>query len=133
MQVAATTSLIAPTGNRAQTPGNMGSGDFINLLVAQLKNQSPFSPVNDKDFMAQMAQFSVLQQVQELNDHISSLVTLEQVTQAYSLIGKKVETMPDASGNTTTGVVTGVDLSGEKVAVTVGKSKVDVTDIDTVS
>ena len=45
----------------------MGKDAFLQLLVSQLRNQDPLSPVNDKEFLAQMAQFSTLEQMQNLN------------------------------------------------------------------
>ncbi|EOC99708.1 flagellar hook assembly protein FlgD [Caldisalinibacter kiritimatiensis] len=45
----------------------MGKDAFLNLLVSQLKNQDPLNPMEDKEFIAQMAQFTTLEQIQELN------------------------------------------------------------------
>ena len=45
----------------------MGKDAFLQLLVNQLRNQDPLNPVNDKEFLAQMAQFSTLEQMQNLN------------------------------------------------------------------
>ena len=56
---------------------------FMKILVAQLKNQDPLNPIEDQDFIAQMAQFSVLEQIQSLNDGFS-------FSQATGLVGKHV-------------------------------------------
>ncbi len=58
--------------------------DFMKLLVTQLQYQDPLSPVEDKEFIAQMAQFSALEQMQNLNKSNSK-------THAYSMIGKTIE------------------------------------------
>jgi flagellar basal-body rod modification protein FlgD len=71
----------------------MGKQDFLTLLVAQLKNQDPLNPDNPTEFTAQLAQFSSLEQLTNLNDSMTGLVTsTENATKfsALSLIGKQV-------------------------------------------
>ena len=74
--------------------------DFLNLLVTELQNQDPMNPMSDTDFIAQMAQFSTLQQAQQTYQSISE-------TQAANLIGAAV-TVSGTGGVTTTGTVTSV-------------------------
>lgn len=63
--------------------GELGKDDFLNLLVTQLKYQDPLQPVNDKEFIGQMAQFSSLEQMQNMNKSFSAM-------KAFTLIGKHV-------------------------------------------
>ena len=53
----------------------MGKDAFLQLLVNQLRNQDPLNPVNDKEFLAQMAQFSTLEQMQNLNQSFEKGLT----------------------------------------------------------
>lgn len=61
----------------------LGKDDFIKLLVAQMQNQDPLNPMNDREMMAQMAQFSLLEQMKALNETFLT-------TQAFQLLGKTV-------------------------------------------
>ncbi len=52
--------------------GMLGKDSFLKLLITQLRNQDPLNPMEDKEFIAQMAQFSTLEQMQELNKNIQA-------------------------------------------------------------
>ena len=56
------------TGNIANTDNNLGKDAFLNLLVTQLQYQDPLEPASDTEYIAQMAQFSTLEQLQNLNN-----------------------------------------------------------------
>ncbi|NLW11943.1 MAG: hypothetical protein GX028_08020 [Clostridiaceae bacterium] len=77
-QTAAQTSQL----NR-NVKNELGKDEFLKILVTQLQNQDPMSPMEDTDFIAQLAQFSTLEQMQSLN-------TSYTFGQAYNLIGKNV-------------------------------------------
>jgi flagellar basal-body rod modification protein FlgD len=79
----------------------MGKDDFLKMLIAQLKNQDPLNPLDGSNFAAQLAQFSSLEQLQNMNTKLETLGTsfssLNNV-QVANLIGNEVS----AKGNTTT-------------------------------
>ena len=66
-----------------QGKNNLDKDAFLNILVTQLANQNPLEPTSDTEFIAQLAQFSMLEQLSNLNTGFAS-------SQAYSLIGKYV-------------------------------------------
>lgn len=76
---------------------------FLKLMLEQLKYQDPLNPMSNQDFLAQQAQFTQLEQLQKLNENITSNNSL---TQGMDLIGKEVTLIdPDDPKNTITGVV----------------------------
>lgn len=79
------------TNVTARTPSNeLGKDEFLQILAYQLSNQDPLEPMKDTDFIAQMAQFSSLEQMQALNTQFSDFMASMNKANAYSLIGKDV-------------------------------------------
>lgn len=76
---------------------NLNQDDFLKILVAQMRYQDPLSPTNDKEFMSQMAQFSALEQMVNLNTKFTAMSYLLALgfdsMNAFTLIGKEVEVM----------------------------------------
>lgn len=72
---------------------DLGKNEFLNLLVAQLNNQNPLEPQGNGEFIAQLAQFSSLEGIQQLNSSVDSMMSnfqSSQALQASSLVGRKV-------------------------------------------
>ena len=89
------TSHVASRAEPVATKENqaMGKDDFLKLLVAQLKAQDPLKPMEGTEFTAQLAQFSSLEQLQNLNIGLAQISTSQAVmanSQAVSYIGKSV-------------------------------------------
>lgn len=108
---------------------NLGKNDFLKLLMTQLTHQDPTEPMKDRDFIAQMAQFSTLEQITNMNDEISKVFNLVSTSQAYSLLGKTVSVK--AGNNTASGIVEEI-TGGEFPQVLVGGKYYDITDIERV-
>ena len=92
-----------PTATPVYGQSNLGKNDFLNLLVTQLRYQNPLEPLKDSDFIAQLAQFSSLEQLENINTNIGYSNELDYVlsqtianTMATTIIGKEVV----ADGNT---------------------------------
>jgi flagellar basal-body rod modification protein FlgD len=121
-----TTGTTAATAATKKADQNvLGKDDFLKLMVAQMKNQDPMSPADDKDNIAQMAQFSSLEQITNLATATQKLADSMQMTQTLGLIGHTVS-YKAADGTLTSGQVTSVDVAGGAPSLTVG----DNNDID---
>ncbi|WP_274651541.1 flagellar hook capping FlgD N-terminal domain-containing protein [Paenibacillus humicola] len=68
---------------------SLGKDDFLKILVTQLKNQDPMQPLDDKDFVAQMAQFTSVEQLMNMSDEMTRL--RQNLGMASSMIGKTIE------------------------------------------
>ena len=105
-----TTNPYAGTNQPPQInrPDQFGKDTFMKLLVAELQYQNPLQPTDPSQFMAQSAQFSVLEQLQNLTSTVQAQTNANQMVMASALVGKTV-TYSD-NGVDTTGVVTAVKL-----------------------
>lgn len=90
---------------------------FMTLLVNQMRNQDPLAPTSNEDFIAQLAQFSSLEEMQTLNDNIVGLAVLQQsnalmsqLTDSSALIGRSVIYQNPLSGESTQGRVQSVKI-----------------------
>ncbi|HUZ17947.1 MAG TPA: flagellar hook assembly protein FlgD [Spirochaetia bacterium] len=98
-------SLNATLGKPAASNGKniLGKDDFLKLLMTQLTHQDPTQPMNDTQFIAQMAQFSSLEQMTNISQGFTKLNNLLASGQALGLLGKHVEI--GQGKNAVTGVV----------------------------
>ena len=104
----------------------MGKNDFMNLLIAQMKNQDPMSPMDGTQFAAQLAQFSSLEQLQNLNDSMTTSINANYAltqsinnTLSATLIGKDVKISGgDLQNNGQGSVELGYNLPGSASSVT---------------
>ena len=94
---------IAVNGRTASQ--ELGKDDFLKLLLAQLANQDPTSPMENTQFIAQMSQFSSLEQMTNMSNEFTKLATMLNSSEAVTVIGKTVDI--DVSGQLVSGVVDG--------------------------
>lgn len=105
--------------NSTRNPKSELDGDaFMLLLIEQMKNQDPLSPMEDTEFIAQTAQFSMLEEMHALRDEFSN-------STAFNLIGKYVlgQTENSVTGLTeyVQGIVDSVSISGDEIFLSVGE------------
>src|SRR4051812_5593025 len=121
-----TTTTAATTASSSKKADQvLGKDDFLKLMVAQMKNQDPMNPSDDKDNIAQMAQFSSLEQITNLANATQELADRVTTTQMLGLIGHSVSYVGD-DGATATGTVQSVQVAGGATKLTIdGKAGID--------
>ncbi|MDR2137029.1 MAG: flagellar hook assembly protein FlgD [Synergistaceae bacterium] len=92
------TSEQLTSASRAVT-NELGKDAFLKLLIAELSNQDPLNPMSDREFIAQMAQFSSLEQMTNMNKELEKLSKSEQYS-AVSYVGKLIAFDYEASDGT---------------------------------
>ena len=93
---------IQSIGSTPSTPASqasLGQDDFLRILTTQLSYQDPLKPLDNQQFMAQMAQFASLEQSRTLNGTVESLLTIQAATQSIGLIGRTVEISTDSGSS----------------------------------
>ena len=101
------TTSTSPVSDAAKASLNYDS--FLKLLMEQLKSQDPTNPVDQSQTLAQLAQFSTVEQTIKLNDKIETLLQQSGITQSVSLIGKTVTSLTGDDSGKVTAIETGDD------------------------
>ena len=107
------------SSSSTQANNGMGKDTFMKLLVAQMSNQNPMEPTDDKEMIAQMTQFSTLEQITNMATESTKSATASQMSQAVNLLGRTV-TYLDADGAKQTGTVDQVSMVSGAPNLTVG-------------
>src|SRR3954467_1695169 len=129
-----TATDAAAAASKAKADKNvLGKDDLLKLMVAQMKNQDPMNPSDDKDNIAQMAQFSSLEQITNLATATQDLANKMSLTQNIGLLGHTV-TYTGANGTAVSGTVDGMNLEKDGTATlsVAGQTGVDPTSITAV-
>ncbi|EMK05485.1 flagellar hook assembly scaffolding protein [Leptospira kirschneri] len=109
---------------------SLGKDDFLKLLITQLSSQDPTNPVKDQDFIAQMAQFSSLEQMNNISNGIQKMGN----RQSFSLVGKLVSGPDFVNGENIAGIAGALFFDGEgKTFVRVNGRSIDVEQISLIS
>jgi flagellar basal-body rod modification protein FlgD len=107
---------VASTTTSSST-SSLNLQDFMTILASQLNNQDPLKPMDNQEFMGQLAQFTALEQTQQLNTNIQSLLSIQSATQSVGLIGRTVSLT--SNSGTTSGSVTELDFSSGEPRMTI--------------
>ena len=132
--ITAATGAGATAATTPQLPQQtLGQQDFLNLLVKELSTQDPMQPMSNTDFVAQMAQFTTLQQTQAMQQGISQLGVGQRFTQASTLLGHTVTLQTGKGAAPLQGTVTAVLLEGGTPEIVVNGAKYDVSQLYSLS
>lgn len=102
---------IGTTSSSSEVPSaaQLSQDDFMRILLAQLQFQDPLKPMDNQEFVTQLAQFTSLQQTQEMNDKLGSLLTAQASMQSVGLLGRTIDVTSDTGS--TTGRVTALSFT----------------------
>lgn len=127
---------VDKTGTDLATSAQQGltanKQDFLQLLVAQMTNQDPLSPMDNQQFVAQLAQMQSLEELMSINKLSSSVLQQQQISSSSNLIGKSVFAKDDFGG-IVTGVVEKVQIVGGDVRLVVGGTNVSISTVQEIS
>jgi flagellar basal-body rod modification protein FlgD len=144
-------TIIPPVGKVGQNTGfsvgkSAGTADgvsnksdkdmFLKLLVAQMKYQDPSKPTDPSAFLAQTAQFTLVEKMEALADSQAEMASSNHVQAATALVGRTVSwNVTDAKGEVTvkSGVVDGVSIKGGVPTLLVGANEVALSDVTKVT
>lgn len=126
-----TTTTTTDSTDSTDDTDTLGQEAFLELLVTQLENQDPLDPMDGTEYVSQLAQFSSLEQMSNLNDTMSTYVEMQGVYEGSSLIGKTVEAEVD--DETVSGEVTSISYEDDTTyAYLDDEQQVEVENITTV-
>jgi len=118
------TSIDPSSSVSASAASSLSMQDLLRVMLTELTYQNPLKPVENKDFMTQIAQFSSLDASQRLNQNLEKLLSLQSVNQSVGLLGKTVD-IKTATG-TATGQVTALSLASGDPQLTITTTTGDV-------
>lgn len=108
-------------GKSATDQFGLGFESLLQIVLTQLTYQDPLEPMDNFEFVSQLAQFSQIQQTQEMNDNLTVLVQAQTTGQAANLLGKTIDVA--AGSGQISGVVTAVGFQNGTPALTIETSE----------
>ena len=133
-------SPIGPTpasssATTAHTTGTASLSDpntFLQLLVSELKYQDPMNPADPNQYLAQTAQFAMVQKINDLDSQMTSMLQASEQAAAAAMIGRHIAATT-ASGTPISGVVSGVSVSAGVPSLDVGTQIVPMANVTSVT
>lgn len=136
MEIMSASSTTAPresasTGQR-QAQLELGQDAFMKLLLTQLKYQDPLTPMEDREFITQLAQFSSLSEMQKLNETVTEMASVQALANATAFIGKTVSGLSE-EGSQVSGTAEAALLREGKVYLRIAGQEVPISTIKEVT
>lgn len=125
--------IVSSSTAQAPVTSTLNQQDFLNILITQLQFQDPLQPMDNEEFVAQLAQFSSLEINTEESGKLDTLLSFASTNQGVNLLGKSVQVNSAQSGATgassAAGTVTAVSFASGQPLLTVTTSSNTLTDI----
>jgi flagellar basal-body rod modification protein FlgD len=118
---------VTGAGTSVPTAASIGQDDFLRIMLTQLRFQDPLKPVDNQQFVAQLAQFSALEINRQQSEKIDSLLTIQGGSQALALLGKSVQAGQQVG--TSVGEVTAISFATGEPLLTVKTSTTTLVDV----
>lgn len=120
---------VSSNGPVAQPAGGrLGRETFLNLLLTQLRQQDPLKPMEDREFITQLAQFNTLEELHQLQQTLAATQSLEEAGQAAGLLGRTVAGLLP-SGDPLSSKVTEVQLTADGPVLITAAGKIALKDV----
>lgn len=100
---------------------SLGQEDFIKLFLTELTFQDPLEPINNREFLAQMAQFANLEQTRITNENTNNLVSMNATGQSLDLLGRQAQ-IETTTGDSVIGTISAIAFSSTGPVLTVTQS-----------
>jgi flagellar basal-body rod modification protein FlgD len=105
-------------GKTAAPVSSLGLEDFLKILLTQLNYQDPLKPLDNQQFIAQLAQFTTLEQTRQSNERLDTLLSIQSSSQAIGLLNRTVD-IAAADGSVATGQVSALGFRDSQALITV--------------
>jgi flagellar basal-body rod modification protein FlgD len=105
---------------------------FMKILITQMQNQDPTQPMDDTQYVSELAQFSSLEQMTNVSDGITALSGMQSTTQALALVGKTVSLTVPGVTDPVTGKVDSIKFESGVPKLVIGGKEYDLSDVTTV-
>lgn len=127
--VANNTDYSTTTSTSTSGTNGMDKDAFMKILITQMQNQDPTKPMDDTQFISQMAQFSSLEQMTNVNTGLDILTQMQTTTQALTLVGKTVSLKVSGSTDPVSGKVDSIKFEGGVPKLVVGGKEYDLSSV----
>lgn len=126
-------NTAAEASGASNKQSTLGYQDFLKLLTVQFQNQDPFNPMSDTEYIAQMANFSTLEEVSNFSDNFTTYSSRQQQISSQAYLGKYATVEPSGSASVN-GQVSAVSLGSDgSIFVTIDGKQYNATDVTSVS
>ena len=123
--------VVDNTSTKQVGPTSLDKDTFLKLLVAQLRFQNPLNPSDPTEFMSQTAQFTLVEQMENMAKAQASVTLSTQLSTASNMVGKQITWLE--KGKPATGIVDSAKIVDGVPVLMVGKTQVPLTTIQTVA